>query len=427
MLISFAVENFRSFDARQEVSFVCSALKDDEGGIIEVEGAQAVKLLPALVIYGANAAGKSNLIASLEAMIYTILYSHAQWRPEGRIPTREPFGLDPLAAERPTGFEISFFLDKDRYAYGFSMNDRTIVSEWLYAFPQGSKRKLFDRNGKIFSFGRGLKGKNKLIESLTRENSLFLSAAAQNRHEELLKIYNFFSSISIAGEHQSAPFITGSRLRKYLNENDRFENDAEIMDFFDKSNTGIVGYRLKRTELSEKGKEITQKIGEIFKEIHKMVDPSDDSPSPDFDRTYDYALELEHSGRDGFKAFLPASRESSGTLRLLASLPEIFGALSRGGLVLIDELNLHLHTLAAEQILRLFCSRETNPKGAQLLATVHDTNLLSSRFLRRDQVWFASKGFSGMTELYPLTDFRTRPTEDLELRYLQGRYGAIPH
>jgi hypothetical protein len=46
---------------------------------------------------------------------------------------------------------------------------------------------------------------------------------------------------------------------------------------------------------------------------------------------------------------------------------------------------------------------------------------LSSR-----EVWLTEKDRDGATHLYPLTDFKPRPTENLQRGYLQGRYGAIP-
>ena len=74
----------------------------------------------------------------------------------------------------------------------------------------------------------------------------------------------------------------------------------------------------------------------------------------------------------------------------------------------------------------MFCSPETNPKGAQLIATTHDTNLMNSSVLRRDQLWFIEKDVDGATQLYPLTDIRTRGSDNFEKGYLQGRYGAVP-
>ena len=71
--------------------------------------------------------------------------------------------------------------------------------------------------------------------------------------------------------------------------------------------------------------------------------------------------------------------------------------------------------------------KATNPHGAQVVATTHDTNNLCSGLLRRDQIWFAEKGHSGSTHLYPLTDISTRNTDNLEKGYLQGRFGAVPY
>ena len=67
-----------------------------------------------------------------------------------------------------------------------------------------------------------------------------------------------------------------------------------------------------------------------------------------------------------------------------------------------------------------------NPRGAQIIFTTHDTNILDRASLRRDQIWFTEKDAEGGTHLYPLTDFKPRKNENLERGYLQGRYGAVP-
>jgi AAA15 family ATPase/GTPase len=102
------------------------------------------------------------------------------------------------------------------------------------------------------------------------------------------------------------------------------------------------------------------------------------------------------------------SKESSGTIELIASLPNIFAALTCGTPHAIDEFGTRLHTRAAEMILSLFNNKDTNPKGAQLIVATHDTNLLNAPGLRRDQVWFTEKDGGGATHLYPLTDIETR-------------------
>ncbi len=123
---------------------------------------------------------------------------------------------------------------------------------------------------------------------------------------------------------------------------------------------------------------------------------------------------------------LELDRESAGTRRLLILLDFAFRELDEGVPLLVDELDASLHTHACEAVLRLFCSPRSNPKGAQLLATTHNTNLMSLSALRRDQLWFTQKDAYGATKLYPLTDIRTRKSDNLEKGYLQGRYGAVP-
>jgi AAA15 family ATPase/GTPase len=115
--------------------------------------------------------------------------------------------------------------------------------------------------------------------------------------------------------------------------------------------------------------------------------------------------------------------ESSGTIAYLALLSPILKALSTDGTLCVDELDSSLHPKLTMELMRLF---QVSPSNAQLIFTTHDTNLLSSSLLRRDEIWFTEKKTDGSSVLYPLTDFSPRQHENLEGGYLQGRYGAIP-
>jgi AAA15 family ATPase/GTPase len=85
-----------------------------------------------------------------------------------------------------------------------------------------------------------------------------------------------------------------------------------------------------------------------------------------------------------------------------------------------------MHPLLALEVVRLFNDPKLNPRGAQIIFTTHDTNILDKASLRRDQIWFTEKDAQGGTHLYPLTDFKPRKNENLARGYLQGRYGAVP-
>ena len=120
------------------------------------------------------------------------------------------------------------------------------------------------------------------------------------------------------------------------------------------------------------------------------------------------------------------SNESEGTIKYFSLAYPIIDALDHGKRIIIDELDSKLHPLLVKSIVALFNDAKTNPKGAQLLFTAHDTFLLSAGLFRRDQVWFTQKNSFGATEFFSLAEFKVRSTSPFEKDYLLGRYGATP-
>lgn len=133
---------------------------------------------------------------------------------------------------------------------------------------------------------------------------------------------------------------------------------------------------------------------------------------------------VHHIG--GMNLPLEPEQESNGTRAYLALLGPVVSLLKNGRALLAGELDTSLHPLMAAQIIKLFNNPASNPRSAQLIFNTHDTNLLSSGDLRRDQIWFTEKDSAGSSHLYPLTDFEPRRQKNLENGYLQGRYRAIP-
>jgi uncharacterized protein len=85
-----------------------------------------------------------------------------------------------------------------------------------------------------------------------------------------------------------------------------------------------------------------------------------------------------------------------------------------------------MHTLLTRKIIGMFNSEKTNPRHAQLIFATHDTNLLSNKLFRRDQIWFVEKDSRGASHLYSLAELKVRNDASFENDYLQGRYGAVP-
>lgn len=424
MLLRFGVSNHLSIRDFQALLLTPAALREPAEGLIACPAAPGGKLLPAAVIYGANASGKTNFIHAMHFMRHLVLGSHAHGKPGENVP-RYPFKLDPACIDTRSRFEIDFVLDDGvRYHYGFEASDKAFESEWLYAFPKARRRTLFERDGSDYRFGRWLSGKNEIVRDLTRPNSLYVSAAAQNGHEQLSGIFGYFEALHGVG----ATDVTGVEgILRFAGD----EPDPRTIDFLEHVGIAVSGYRKKKDDMYAR-------IGNDMKRIRAATGmPEGAAVSEALHGRFailarDGELQLAHRSWAGNDVYLELERESAGTRRLLLVLRETYRALDKGLPLAIDELDASLHTQAAKSVLGLFCSHETNPNGAQLIATTHDTNLMKvrlstrDRILRQDQIWFAEQGRDGETTLYPLTDYRTRKGDNIEREYLQGRYGATP-
>lgn len=412
MLLRFSVSNFGSLRDKQELSMVASnAIKDEPTGLIDTPELRNEKILPAAVIYGANASGKSNFVKAMAHMRGLVRNSHRQGEPGGPVPLN-PFLLDPVYAEKPSTFYIDFIWSDARYSYGFEATGKEFAAESLYVWRGNHRSMLFERKRQTFEFGRSLKGRNKIIEDLTRPNSLFLSAAVQNNHEELTEIANFFSSTRINLAYQMPAGVISARLADQ-------GVDKKSLNLLHEIDIGVTDARVHEAPIDQKDKEI-----ELRNAVLAVLQQRTGTP-PQLEVKSKF-IELGHQTTDGKTVFFDLEDESAGTVQLLYILGPIFRALDEGRVVVIDEFGSRLHTRASEIILSLFNNKETNPKGAQLIVATHDTNLLNAKGLRRDQVWFTEKDETGATHLYPLTDIETRKGDKLEKGYLQGRYGAIP-
>ena len=405
MLLRFRVSNYLSFREPQELSLVASSLKDRKDGLIACPQVPAGQVLPAALIYGANASGKSNLLSALGFLWSMVAFSYTTAKPGDTIP-RHPFRLRPANIELPSRFELDFICSGTRFIYGFEVSNKAVEVEWLRSFPAGRSRLLFERTEQDFRFGRTLFGQNKIISNMTKQNSLFLSTAAQNGHPILTGLFLYILSF---GGVTSLNIIVDLTSETSINRG----VDARSIHFLEGINSGIVGFRRKKNKTADQSRSEFERLFDILKS----------SPDTDDNET---TIELSHRSETGELIYFNMNEESAGTRRLLNALNRIFSSLDRGTVFVFDEIDVSLHTQATEALFALFCSPDTNPKGAQLIATTHDTNLLNSPLLRRDQIWFTEKDEGGATELYPLTDIRTRKADDIERAYLQGRYGAVP-
>ena len=414
MLIEFKVTNFRSIKETQTLSMVAgNATKDRElaGNAFDSGIPKLGSLLKSAVVYGPNAAGKSNLIAALAFMEHMVRTSATEAQVGKRIKVN-PFRLEAASRNEDTEFEIHFIAEKVRYQYGFTLNTQRITSEWLLAYPYGSPQRWFHRqyNRVTEKYDYEFKpsfteGKARIERSnYTIANNLYLSVAVQKNSQQLLPVFNWFldklnylTSMSDVDSSHTLGAISSP------------QDKQQVLAFMNDAGIGIKDFLVEKNLRSSEDfpenfpKELVQK----FIEDHPIIDTKF----------------LYESNDDKSLIAFDLDDESEGTQALFGFAPWWIDLLKNDEILFVDEIDTHLHPLLVHHLVKML---HLSKSKAQLVFTTHDTTLLSQRIMRRDQVWFVEKDKHQSTKLYSLADFSPRPNEAIEARYLNGRYGAIP-
>ncbi|GAG39366.1 unnamed protein product, partial [marine sediment metagenome] len=145
MLIEFSVTNYRSFLTTQSLTLAANTtteLQKENSFISPVSNLP--RLLRSAVVYGPNAAGKSNLVQAIAFMKKFVLSSTKESQ-EGEKIDAMPFLFDLESSQKPSEFEVLFIQDGIRYQYGFAVNPERVTGEWLFAYPEGRAQRWFER------------------------------------------------------------------------------------------------------------------------------------------------------------------------------------------------------------------------------------------------------------------------------------------
>lgn len=423
-LQEFSFGNFRSFKDINTLNLSSAKIKSkqediDSNNVIAGKNVENISFLKSKAIYGANASGKSNVVKAFVAFFKIIGNSV---KDEKVLNMVEPFRLSTETESEPSFFQIIFWDKKVKYRYGFELTDEKIISEWLFGKPGEREQCYFTREGKEIieldktNFNEGVKLKTLLFDDdseeneIFRDNSLFLSTLATFGFAKLSKqlVESITSTYIISGlGHQGMYRYAGDSLK---------DNDKKkyILDFLKYGDIGI------------------EDINAIEISSDDLQDDLDDDIKKDLNNSRKRKLLIssrkKYDENNKFvenENFLFGLHESEGTQKLFELSPFIFQALKEQKTIIIDEFDARFHPLLTKKILELFNSNEN--KGAQLIFTTHDTNLLSPDLLRRDQIEFVEKDKFGVSHLYSLVQFKgIRNSASFEKDYIQGKYGAIP-
>lgn len=420
MITSFAAENYRSIDEEIKLSFEAdTGIKDMDNRGFTI--AANSRVLNAKAFYGANSSGKSNVFKAVSRMKSIILQSV-------RLNTGENLPYDPFLLSdkpmRPTKFEMEFVDGSDRFRYGFSYTSQRIEKEWLIAkYPKRSLKTLFERNreGIIideqnFAEGVAIKAGNIPLN----ENRLLLSLAAQLGGVVSKRMIEWFmNKVNAVSGLRDRNYMKYTRETLHTNEDYR----KDILQFIKSMDLGFSDVRTEQIDIDE----LTLPKGIPAEIVSSLRDHPVISANTIHNKYNNDGQEI------GFIEFDIDEKESDGTKKLFNMAGPIVDTLRKGKSLFVDELDSQLHPLLTRELINMFNNSETNQQGAQLIFTTHDTNLLSKKLLRRDQVVFVEKDKCAQTHLTPMMSIvlengaKPRTDSNYEKNYLEGKYGAIPY
>lgn len=384
MLLQFSVTNHRSIKETAMISMKAAADKTMKKNLISPDGKK--ELVPVMAIYGANAAGKSNVIHALLLMREMICGNYAKPLKGAELPY-EPFAFVD-GETKPTAFEIIYYNDGIKYAYGFSFNKNRIIDEYLYHWPNGREALVFSREKDKYEFRESIQ-EQLTLAGRTSDNRLHLTTSNEWNCAQTEKSYLWFQKnlrgVIATGVSNEA---TIAAIREGGDEKKRILKEMMLADL------GICNVELTGT-----------KEKPIISTVHRLTDSNGEQKQ--------YTLLL--------------GQESVGTQRFFSRIGFWMEAINSGAVLVVDEIEASMHPLLTRHLIEMIQDQTVNQNHAQLIFTTHDTGLLDLKLLRRDQIWFAEKDEKSMqTDIYALTEFSPRKDENIAKGYLQGRYGAIP-
>lgn len=437
MLLRLIIDNFTSFGEKIEFNTFPGRQSRFGHHLYNFDNQKFVKLSS---IYGANGAGKSNLVLSLWALRMLVLnedYSNDMFK--------DKFKLSKGSSSKNSLLGVEFINDETAFLYAVEFSNTRIVKEELYESGLGKKENklLFERiyrkdKGNILNLASEIEDseegrllKDVVLKSYQNVKRSFLSILNELEHPlfegSIKSAYRWF-------ERKLAIVSPGSYFGGFVSQ---FRTDKEFRDFaielMCSFNTGINEMDLESIPLKEYLGDNEEELYEnIYQEL--LEEPEQEmslrtshtetvSVTLEEDTAMVHRIYFRHEGEYEDEIFY-LHDESDGTKRLFEYIPAFVELIRSDRVYLIDEIERSIHPMIVKELIRKFSNYE-NTNG-QLVFTTHESNLLDQEIFRQDEIWFIQKDKKGRSRMYPLSDFDVHHTKDIEKGYLNGRYGAIP-
>lgn len=429
MIQELKIQNFLSFKNQVELSF--EATKDttlENSHIIEV--APGVRLLRFMMVMGANASGKSNLLLALEFLRDFWFDRKLELDETTGV---QPFLLDKITPGECTEMEIKFWHKGIKYWYLLKLDTEKVHEERLFFYRSVQPTRLFRRY---------LDEEGHSVITINSEEIKISKAALEELQLKCLRNMSFFAArqqvnISLPIIDDARDWMRGGILPLIEPSSSMFEyakrrlhEDIDlrqyILDFVHQADFNITDVR---------SNEIRSNVND---ELMQVILDSPSIPKEEKDRVRRERtisrlnIEFEHTvnnERGAEHYLMPDGLQSLGTKRTLGLETAIFEALHSNSLVVMDEFDASLHPDLLEFSIQKFLQEKSE---SQMLVTTHYDPLLATidDLIRKDNVWFTEKNEDGSTSLYSLTEFKglgKMSSMSIRNAYRHGQFGALPN
>ena len=431
MLLRLIAENLTSFKEAVEFNtFPSSKSHSHENHKIACGHATALRMS---AIYGANGAGKSNLLQALNLLQTLVKTETLRKMDFYDDPT---FKLDSQCSGKPSGLAVEFYYNNNVFYYHVEFTLEEIVLEELLLSKKSKDIPLFTRKRTDISIDSNYIGKGiseqfqDALKRLVRPDMLLLSFLGKYYSSEsplVVDAYQWFmKNLQLVLPDMFHGFVPHM-----------IDTDSEFSELVNRTlpelKTGIDKLIVKKELIAEEEVK-SGKLMQLVKQAKEHPgEPqttrnrfTDDVVNVIFENgnVYLKTLVAVHRNLDGSEVEMSLHDESDGTRRLIEYMPLLYAIIQKDMVYVVDEIERSIHPIMIKDIVRKL-SESTTAKG-QLIFTTHESGLLDQNIFRPDEIWFAQKDAEQATQLYPLSDFNIHKTANIENGYLNGRYGGIP-
>lgn len=417
MLQDITISNFYSIREPLKVSFEASKEKQfGEDWIIQIGN---FRLLKAILLFGANGSGKTNILCALDFVRHTILNIPSD---ADRGLNYLRFALDPESKNINTEFDMHFFINESRYRYHLIVSPKKIIEEELRIYHNGNSsrsvysRKFNEEKGvNIVRFGTWMpltSKERKSIEEATTANISVLSAYSTRNIscDDLTKVRNyfkreFFKLYDVYGADQE--------VAKAVKQDSNFK--PILIDLLQSFHSNIIDI-----EVEEEQKQISEETREFLMKIN--ASESDRDVIANLKTLSKWTSKYIHRTEKGEFA-LSDDLQSEGTKCFIRHLALFYKAIKGNWLVALDEFGAGMQAKTQHLLLDFFLKFS---RGSQLIFATQSLGFLDFPSMRRDAIQIVSKERGiGNTKLDADTVKGIHKNIKLRKAYNDGRFPTI--